>query len=193
MRTTPALRTAVAALIGGGVLTVAAAGTSLAAAPSSPSHGSDRPVLGTVVSRGELNVRLQPSTASPVVGALAPGSSDRVRCEVSGQRVLGDARWYWLTGAHAWASAAFVDTGGHPVPSCADPCPGEKDGVWHNAHWDHDGRDPARTPAGAGTTRVPGRSASPLRGPGRCPSPPRIPGTGSRAAADGGRGPAAGR
>ncbi|MFG2309070.1 SH3 domain-containing protein [Streptomyces sp. NPDC048566] len=146
MRTTPALRTAVAALIGGGVLTVAAAGTSLAAAPSSPSHGSDRPVLGTVVSRGELNVRLQPSTASPVVGALAPGSSDRVRCEVSGQRVLGDARWYWLTGAHAWASAAFVDTGGHPVPSCADPCPGEKDGVWHNAHWDHDGRDPGQDP-----------------------------------------------
>ncbi|WP_326842746.1 SH3 domain-containing protein [Streptomyces sp. NBC_01558] len=149
MRTTPALRTLAAALLSGGVLTVAAAGTSMAAAPSAPASGgggSDGPVWGTVVSGGELNVRLQPSTTSPVVAALSPGSQDRVQCAVSGQSVFGDTTWYWLVGAHAWASAAFVDTGGHWVPSCSDPCPGEKDGVWHNAHWDHNDRDLSQDP-----------------------------------------------
>lgn len=145
MRTTPALRTLAAALFSGGVL-IAAAGTSMAAAPSAPAGGSEGHVRGTVVSGGELNVRLQPGTTSPVVAALPPGSQDRVQCAVSGQSVLGDTSWYWLVGAHAWAAAAFVDTGGHRVPSCSDPCPGEKDGVWHDAHWDHDDRDLSQDP-----------------------------------------------
>ncbi|MCT9008165.1 SH3 domain-containing protein [Streptomyces rhizosphaerihabitans] len=148
MRTTPALRTLAAALLSGGVLTVAAAGTSMAAVPSAHTGdggGSGSPVWGTVVSRGELNLRLQPSTGSPVVGALSPGSQDRVECSVRGQSVSGDTSWYWLVGAHAWASAAFVDTGGRWVPSCSDPCPDQKDGVWHNAHWDNN-RNPADDP-----------------------------------------------
>ncbi|MET9406737.1 SH3 domain-containing protein [Streptomyces sp. NPDC002935] len=149
MRTTPALRTLAAALLSGGVLTVAAAGTSMAAAPSATTNsggGSGSPIWGTVVSRGELNLRLQPSTHSPVVGALSPGSQDRVQCAVNGQSVFGDTSWYWLVGAHAWASAAFVDTGGQWVPSCSDPCPGQKDGTWHNAHWDNSDRNPRNDP-----------------------------------------------
>jgi len=158
MRTTPAPRTLVAALLSGGVLTALAAGPAVAAAESAHTGdgGSGSPVRGTVVSRGELNLRLQPSTDSPVVGALPPGSQDRVQCAVNGQSVLGTSVWYWLVGAHAWASAAFVDTGGQWVPTCSDPCPGDKDGVWHNAHWDDGERnlrdDPGWSSTGSGWT-----------------------------------------
>ncbi|WP_326786655.1 SH3 domain-containing protein [Streptomyces sp. NBC_00151] len=146
MRTTPAPRTLAAALFSGGVLTVLAAGPSMAATESTHTgDGSGSSVWGTVISRGELNLRLQPSTNSPVVGALSPGSQDRVQCAVNGQSVLGTTVWYWLVGAHAWASAAFVDTDGRWVPSCSDPCPDQKDGTWHNAHWD-DGRNPRNDP-----------------------------------------------
>ncbi|WP_206301087.1 SH3 domain-containing protein [Streptomyces populi] len=147
MRTTPALRTLAAALLSGGVLTAVAAGPSVAATESAHTGdgGSGSPVWGTVISRGEMNLRLQPSTDSPVVGALPSGSQDRVQCAVNGQSVLGTSVWYWLVGAHAWASAAFVDTGGRSVPGCSDPCPDQKDGTWHNAHWDHE-RNPANDP-----------------------------------------------
>ncbi|MGQ4384683.1 SH3 domain-containing protein [Streptomyces sp. SAS_270] len=141
MRTTPALRTLVAALFTGGVLTVVAAGTSAAAVPPTQTttggHGHHDPIWGTVVSRGELNLREQPTTNSAVVGVLSPGSQDRVRCAVLGQSVFGNPYWYWLVGAQAWASAAFVDTGNQGVPSC-DPCPGWKDDSWKNDSW-HDG------------------------------------------------------
>jgi hypothetical protein len=157
--TTPALRTLAAALLSGGVLTVAAAGTSMAAATSAHTGSggsSGSSVQGTVVSRGELNLRLQPSTSSPVVGSLPSGSQDRVQCSVSGQSVSGDTTWYWLVGAHAWASATFVDTDGQWVPSCSDPCPGDKDGTWHNAHWDDNDRnlrdDPGWSSTGSGWT-----------------------------------------
>jgi len=133
MRTTPALRTLTAALFAGGTLVAAAAGTSAAAQPSHPG-GSGGPIWGTVVSRTALNVRARPTTRAPVVGSLAPGSQDRVQCMVQGESVHGNPNWYWLAGARAWASAAFVDTGGARVPACADPCPRWKDGHWTN--WD---------------------------------------------------------
>jgi hypothetical protein len=128
MRTTPALRTCAAALITGGVLSVAVAGTSTAA-PSSRStgSGSDSPVWGTVVSSGDLNLRQLPTSSSALVGKLPPGSEDRVQCAVKGQSVLGNPYWFWLAGAQAWASAAFVDIGDQGVPGCSDPCPGWKD------------------------------------------------------------------
>ncbi|MFE2262018.1 SH3 domain-containing protein [Streptomyces griseosporeus] len=142
MRTTPALRILAAALLTGGTLAVSAVGTTAAAAPPTfaegheghgGGHGSG-PVWGTIVSRTDLNVRQQPTTHSPAVGSLAPGSQDRVECKVRGQSVNGNPYWYWLAGAQAWASAAFVDTGGARVPTCADPCPQWKDG-WRNADW----------------------------------------------------------
>ena len=136
MRTTPALRTLAAALLAGGALAVTTAGTSAAAASPTyaegQGHGHSRPVLGTVVSRTDLQLRQAPTTHSPVAGTLAPGSQDRVKCMVRGQSVNGNPNWYWLVGARAWASAAFVDTGGARVPACADPCPQWKDGHWTN-------------------------------------------------------------
>ncbi|MEU4170592.1 SH3 domain-containing protein [Streptomyces sp. NPDC026665] len=146
MRTTPAPRILAAALLSGGVLTALAAGPALAAAESAHTgDGSGSPVWGTVISRGEMNLRLQPSTSSPVVGSLPSGSQDRVQCAVNGQSVSGSTVWYWLVGAHAWASSAFVSTNGQWVPSCSDPCPDQKDGTWHNAHWDDD-RNPGNDP-----------------------------------------------
>ncbi|MBK3576738.1 SH3 domain-containing protein [Streptomyces sp. MBT65] len=149
MRTTPALRTLAAALLTGGTLAVAAAGTTAAAAPSAPSTyaeghgGGGSPIWGTIVSRTDLNVRQSPTTRSPVVDSLSPGSQDRVQCVVRGQTVNGNPDWYWLVGAQAWASAAFVDTGGRSVPSCSDPCPGWKDGDNsnrgdNNSSWNND-------------------------------------------------------
>jgi hypothetical protein len=147
MRTTPALRTLAAALLTGGTLAVAAAGTTAAAAPTTYAEGhgggggGGSPIWGTIVSRTDLNVRQSPTTRSPAVGSLSPGSQDRVQCAVRGQSVNGNPDWYWLVGAQAWASAAFVDTGGQWVPSCSDPCPGWKDGGNNNSgnsSWNND-------------------------------------------------------
>ncbi|MCX5559167.1 SH3 domain-containing protein [Streptomyces sp. NBC_00038] len=138
MRSTPAQRTFAAALLTGGFLTVAMAGTSAAAVPSahtSGGGGSDSPIWGTVVSRGDLNVRQQPTANSSLVDRLSPGSQDRVLCAVQGQSVFGNTDWFWLVGAQGWASAAFVDTGRQWVPSCQDPCPDWKDGAWDDDNW----------------------------------------------------------
>ncbi|MEV0174317.1 SH3 domain-containing protein [Streptomyces sp. NPDC050803] len=141
MRTTPALRTLAVALLAGGSLVAATAGTAAAAPPTyadgerggGGGHGGHGgPIWGTVVSHTKLNVRQAPTTHSPAVGWLSPGSQDRVDCKVIGQSVNGNPYWYWLVGAQAWASAAFVDTGGHRVPTCSDPCPEWKDGSWTN-------------------------------------------------------------
>jgi hypothetical protein len=141
MRTTPALRTLTAALLVGGTLAVSAAGTVAAAAPPTyaaakgDGHGgggSHGPIWGTVVSHTALNVRAAPTTHSPTVDQLSPGSQDRVKCKVIGQSVNGNPYWYWLEGAQGWASAAFVKTDRHHVPTCADPCPVFKDGHWSN-------------------------------------------------------------
>ncbi|MEU6222394.1 SH3 domain-containing protein [Streptomyces sp. NPDC047042] len=138
MRITPVLP----ALLTGGILaaslSVLPVGTASAAVAgdSGGSHGHG--VRGTVVSAGELNLRQQPTTDSPVVGRLAPGSHGRVECSVVGQRVRGNSHWYWLKGVHAWASAAFIDTGGRSVPRCTDPCPEWKDGGGDghgDGHW----------------------------------------------------------
>ncbi len=123
MRTTPALRNLTAALFTGGILAVPV-GTATAAVPGG-TDGSG--VRGTVVAAGDLNLRKQPTTDSPVVGQLSPGSHGRVECSVVGQTVRGDPHWYWLAGVDAWASAAFIDTGGRSVPGCTDPCPEWKD------------------------------------------------------------------
>ncbi|GHH56390.1 hypothetical protein FHS35_004124 [Streptomyces umbrinus] len=150
MGITPALRTLAIALVSGGVLTVAAAGTASAgtasagtataggtasgglAAGSSGHGGSEDPVWGTVVSRGDLNVRAHPDTGSAVLGRLSPGSQDRVACVARGSHVFGNPHWYWLVGARAWASAAFVDIGGAGVPRCSDPCEGAWKDRWHD-------------------------------------------------------------
>jgi hypothetical protein len=139
MRTTPALRTLAAALLVGGTLAVSAAGTTAAASPTyaeghghGHGHGHSGSTPGIVVSRTDLSLRQAPTTHSPVAGTLAPGSHVHVKCMVRGQSVNGNPNWYWLTGARAWASAAFVDTGGARVPACADPCPQWKDGHWTN-------------------------------------------------------------
>ncbi|MGW5635916.1 SH3 domain-containing protein [Streptomyces sp. NPDC003832] len=141
MRTTPALRTLAVALLTGGSLIAATAGAT--AAPAAPPTYADGdggggrhgdPVWGTVVSHTKLNVRQAPTSHAPVVTRLSPGSQDRVDCAVRGQSVNGNPYWYWLVGAQGWASAAFVDTDGHWVPKCADPCPEWKDGSWTN--WD---------------------------------------------------------
>lgn len=138
MRTTPALRTLTAVLFTGGILAVPV-GTATAATPAG-SDGSDRSgIRGTVVSAGELNLRQQPTTDSRVVGQLAPGSRGHVECSVTGQTVRGNPHWYWLAGVNAWASAAFIDTGGRPVPRCTDPCPEWKDQD-HGSDHDNDGQ-----------------------------------------------------
>ncbi|MFJ6085653.1 SH3 domain-containing protein [Streptomyces sp. NPDC092369] len=142
MRTTPALRTLAAVLLTGGTLVAAAAGTTAAAA-APPTYadghggggGSGGPIWGTIVSRSALNVRSGPTVNSSVVDRLSPGSQDRVECMVQGQSVNGNPYWYWLVGAQGWASAAFVDTDGQWVPTCADPCPQWRDGNWSNANW----------------------------------------------------------
>ncbi|WP_405770732.1 SH3 domain-containing protein [Streptomyces sp. NBC_01538] len=128
------------ALFTGGILAASISllpfGTAVTATAATPdhaggSHGSG--VRGTVVSAGVLNLRQQPTTDSPVVGQLAPGSRGRVLCSVLGQTVRGNPHWYWLKGVDAWASAAFIDTGGRSVPRCSDPCPQWKDGG--DTHW----------------------------------------------------------
>ncbi|MEV4225784.1 SH3 domain-containing protein [Streptomyces bobili] len=152
---TPALRTLAAALLTGGTLAVAALGTTASAATTATApttataatasaatidrQGSgDRAVWGTVTSRTDLSLRQAPTTHAPSAGTLAPGSRDRIECRALGQSVNGDAHWYWLVGAEAWASAAFVDTRGERVPDCADPCPRWKDEDWANWNdaWD---------------------------------------------------------
>ncbi|MEU9668889.1 SH3 domain-containing protein [Streptomyces bobili] len=150
---TPALRTLAAALLTGGTLAVAALGTTASAATTATApttaatasaatidrQGSgDRAVWGTVTSRTDLSLRQAPTTHAPSAGTLAPGSRDRIECRALGQSVNGDAHWYWLVGAGAWASAAFVDTRGERVPDCADPCPRWKDEDWANWNdaWD---------------------------------------------------------
>ncbi|MFI5677236.1 SH3 domain-containing protein [Streptomyces cellulosae] len=157
MRTTPALRTMAAILLTGGTFVAATAGTGAAAAalPSSPTsptsatsathahgHGDGDgrgdgrhgrgPIRGTVVSRTALNVRAAPTTHSAVVDRLPPGSRVHVTCVVRGQRVNGNPNWYRLAGARGWASAAFVDTGGRSVPTCADHGPRWKDDHWRD-------------------------------------------------------------
>lgn len=177
MGITPALRTLAIALVSGGVLTVAATGTASAGtataggttsggstAGSSGSGGSEDPVWGTVVSRGDLNLRAHPDTGSAVLGRLSPGSQDRVACVARGTHVFGNPHWYWLVGARAWASAAFVDIGGAGVPRCSDPC----EGAWKD-RW-HDGSG-----AATAATTVPGAppapGARPVRGAGVSPAP----------------------
>ncbi|WP_328495367.1 SH3 domain-containing protein [Streptomyces sp. NBC_00414] len=134
MRVTLALRNLGTALVSGCVLTVAAAGTA-AAGDRGDQHGDHRggdPVWGTVVSGGDLKVRAYPDTGSAVLDRLPPGGQDRVACVARGSRVFGNPHWYWLVGARAWASAAFVDIGGEGVPRCSDPCEGGWKDRWHD-------------------------------------------------------------
>ncbi|WHM40138.1 hypothetical protein [Streptomyces sp. BPTC-684] len=80
-------------------------------------HHDGGRVWGTVTSRIELNVRDNPSLNAGVVVALSPGSQDRIECRTHGSNVNGTSTWYWLSGAHGWASAAFMQASGN-VPNC---------------------------------------------------------------------------
>ncbi|MFE7035475.1 SH3 domain-containing protein [Streptomyces sp. NPDC057621] len=151
MRVTLALRTLGTALVSGGVLAVAAAGTATAGDlgdQRGDRRGGD-PVWGTVVSHGDLKVRARPDLGSTIVDRLSPGSQDRVACVTRGSHVFGNPHWYWLVGARAWASAAFVDLGGEGVPKCSDPC----EGAWKD-RWDQ--WDEASGSADSGWEWVPG-------------------------------------
>ncbi|MFJ5774872.1 SH3 domain-containing protein [Streptomyces sp. NPDC093094] len=160
MRTTLALRTLTAALLAGTTLAVTAGAASAAAAlpasggPDGGGHGSGSPIWGTVVSRTDLNLRQEPTTHAPSVGSLSPGSQDRVQCKVIGQSVNGNPYWYWLVGAEAWASAAFVQTDRHHVPTCADPCPEWKNGDWTN--WNDPFTSDSWSVSGSGSWSVSG-------------------------------------
>jgi hypothetical protein len=164
MRITPALRPLAALLLTGGTLVTATAGaTAVAATPPTyaDGHGSGSggPIWGTVVSGTPLKVRSAPTTHSAVVDRLAPGSRDRVECVVRGQSVNGNPYWYWFVGTRAWASAAFVDTGGRPVPTCADPCPRWKDGHWRNADRGDPSGNEARAVSGSVSWTVSGSAS----------------------------------
>ncbi|MET9561433.1 SH3 domain-containing protein [Streptomyces tauricus] len=134
MRVTLALRILGTALVSGGVLTAAAAGTATAG-DRGDRRGGD-PVWGTVVSRGDLKVRDRPDTGSAVVDRLSPGSQDRVACVARGSHVFGNPHWYWLVGARGWASAAYVDLGGEGVPRCSDLYEGAWKERWHDTDAD---------------------------------------------------------
>lgn len=138
MLTTPALRatpaalgTLVTALLTAGALSLGgatpasatASPTHNSSATSSPAHDHDV-VWGTVIAPVDLKIRDAPSTGASIVAKLPGESQDRVECQTRGSSVWGNAYWYWLGGVQGWASAAYVDTGGQHVPSCAtsDPC-----------------------------------------------------------------------
>lgn len=129
MRTTPALRTTpavlgtlVTALLTAGALSLGGAAPASATAP--PTHNDHDVVWGTIVAPKDLKIRDAPSTSASVVAKLPGESQDRVECQTRGSSVWGNSYWYWLGGVKGWASAAYVDTGGKHVPSCAtaDPC-----------------------------------------------------------------------
>ncbi|MGW6272865.1 MULTISPECIES: SH3 domain-containing protein [unclassified Streptomyces] len=128
MRTTPApgttpaaLGTLAAALMTAGAL--ALSGAAPASAATAPTH-DHHVVWGTIVAPVDLKIRDAPSTGASIVAKLPAESQDRVECVTQGSSVWGDTSWYWLGGVQGWASAAYVDTGGQHVPSCAtsDPC-----------------------------------------------------------------------
>ncbi|WP_055566121.1 SH3 domain-containing protein [Streptomyces atriruber] len=117
-------------------VTVLSAGT----AATAVAHNDDSVIWGTVVSGPDLKVRDEPSTHGSILAKLPYGSQDRVKCAVQGTSIHGNPHWYWLEGVRGWVSAAYVDTGGRHVPSCAssaDPCPQWRD----RDHHDRDHRD----------------------------------------------------
>ncbi|MFI6941413.1 SH3 domain-containing protein [Streptomyces sp. NPDC050418] len=146
MRTSPVLRTLSAAVLAAGALTVSAAGPSAAAAPAAATVApawEDGPIWGTVVS-GSLNLRAEPNTWSKVVGKMSHGASDRIKCGVYGEKINGNASWFWLTGERAWASGAYMSTS-RGVPDCGEWRPSGNDS-W-NQHRDnhrHDHNNPCR-------------------------------------------------
>ncbi|MFJ4713001.1 SH3 domain-containing protein [Streptomyces sp. NPDC088785] len=128
MRRTPMALTA-SALLAGGVIAVSAA------APASANSGGGDVVWGTVASSTDLNLRSGPHTWDPVVYRMAPGSQDRIECVTNGSSVHGTSSWYWFTGAHGWASAAYVSISDNP-PDCSGtsvPCPPDRQGHEKNS------------------------------------------------------------
>ncbi|MEV0125042.1 SH3 domain-containing protein [Streptomyces sp. NPDC050703] len=119
-----------------GVTALLTVGSAASATAASPAHDDDGVIWGTVVSTPDLKVRDEPSTAGRIVAKLPKGSEDRVDCATHGTVVHGDSLWYWLTGVGGWVSAAYVDTHGWHVPSCAeeDPCPKWKEAKDRDCH-----------------------------------------------------------
>ncbi|MDG4857410.1 SH3 domain-containing protein [Streptomyces sp. T-3] len=129
MRTRIPIRPLGAALLLTGALTLTATGTAEA-------NNNGGPVWGTVVSRGDMNLRADPDTRSRVVGYLPSGSQDRLECATYGAYVNGNPYWYWLGGARAWASGAFMQPD-RQVPMC-----GGRPGHHTNTNCDQECWDP---------------------------------------------------
>ncbi|MFD3545527.1 SH3 domain-containing protein [Streptomyces sp. NPDC058655] len=63
---------------------------------------------GLVVSSVGLKVRANATTASRVVGTLAPRQKVRLACQVQANWVEGNNVWYRLHGRPGWVSARYV-------------------------------------------------------------------------------------
>jgi hypothetical protein len=97
------------------LVTLTAAGPALAA---SATDGRDdrRHFRSRVINKSGLLLRSAPSHHAKVVGKLAFGTIARIKCQVNGEWLEGNPRWYLLTnGTWAWASGHYLRNIG-PAP-----------------------------------------------------------------------------
>lgn len=95
------------AVAAGASATVAGTGT-VARAPQ-PEDTVALP-KGKVVSRTALHIRERPTSNSPSLGLLPPGTIVTLRCKVVGQNVEGNDLWYRLGGGRTgYVAARFVE------------------------------------------------------------------------------------
>nr|WSZ94542.1 SH3 domain-containing protein [Streptomyces sp. NBC_00857] len=116
-RATAAL--AVLVIAGSGILaanSAVAAGTSTTVAGTGTVSKAPRPEdsvalpKGKVVSRVALHIRERPTSDSPSLGLLPPGTIVTLRCKVVGQNVEGNDLWYRLGGGRTgYVAARFVE------------------------------------------------------------------------------------
>ncbi|MGG2464521.1 SH3 domain-containing protein [Streptomyces sp. RGM 3693] len=99
------IRRSAAVLASAGLLCgVLGSGTAVAAGPASATEASHGPYKGRVVARTGAPVRTGPSTHFKVVGELRHGRAVTIVCEVNGQNVRGNPRWYKLRdGRYTWS------------------------------------------------------------------------------------------
>ncbi|MGC5346360.1 SH3 domain-containing protein [Streptomyces sp. DT24] len=73
---------------------------------------------GKVISKIPLNVHSRPTTSSPVIGTIPPGTIITLVCKVRSERVDGNDIWYKLGGSRTgWVTARYVENLS-PVPYC---------------------------------------------------------------------------
>lgn len=81
--------------------------------------GEDRLCGGDGIRTGRttaaVNLREAPSTSDHVVAHRAQGSTLKLRCKVTSQKINGNPRWYLTQSGH-WVSAAYVSNVG-PAPA----------------------------------------------------------------------------